>query len=190
MQRTETVSWLMGTVQRTWFPHREAGLAAPLTEQEKRLVNILARVRRENAVPKSASRQGLGRPMQEREAIARSCVAKAVLGSPHTRAVLHAWRTTATLRTLCGCATRSDVPSAAPCARACAACAPRGRATVVPAALVHEPLSTASERCNSRLKEAFGGRNVLVRGAEKVMLPLLCGVVALCADPWLNGTGC
>ena len=49
---------------------------------------------------------------------------------------------------------------------------------------------TASERFNSRLKEAFGGRNVMVRGAEKGMIHLMFGVVALCADPLLNVTGC
>jgi hypothetical protein len=41
---------------------------------------------------------------------------------------------------------------------------------------------TASERFNSRLKEEFGGRNVMVRGARKVMSHLMFGVVALCAD--------
>jgi hypothetical protein len=41
---------------------------------------------------------------------------------------------------------------------------------------------SAVERFNSRLKEEFGGRNVMVRGAEKVMLHLMFGVVALFAD--------
>jgi hypothetical protein len=48
MKLTENVSWLMGTVQRTWFPHRDACLAAPLTAQEKRLGTILALVPREH----------------------------------------------------------------------------------------------------------------------------------------------
>ena len=113
MKLTEKVSWLMGRVQQTLFPYLEACLASPLTEQEKRLVKILELVHIENYVPKSASRQWRGRPIKEREAIARSFVAKAVLGYPHTRALLHALRTTATLRTLCGFATRSDVPSEA-----------------------------------------------------------------------------
>src|SRR5713101_5908792 len=80
MKRTENVSWLMGTVQRTLLPHREDCLASPLTEQEKRLVKILALVHRENYVPKSSSRQWRGRPSKERDAIARSFVAKAVWG--------------------------------------------------------------------------------------------------------------
>jgi hypothetical protein len=41
---------------------------------------------------------------------------------------------------------------------------------------------SAAERFNSRLKEEFGGRNVMVRGAGKVMLHLMFGVVSLFAD--------
>ena len=158
MQRTETVSWLMGTGQRTLCPHLEEGLASPLTEQAKRLGNILARVHRENDVPQSASRQGRGRPIQEREAIARSFVAKAVLGYPHPRSLLQAWRTPATLRALGGFATRRAVPSASTCARACAAFAARELATTVPEALVPEPLSTALIGHGSRDATAIQGR--------------------------------
>jgi len=49
---------------------------------------------------------------------------------------------------------------------------------------------TASERCNSRLKEDFGGRNVMVRGADKVMTHLMFGMLALFADQLLKVTGC
>jgi hypothetical protein len=41
---------------------------------------------------------------------------------------------------------------------------------------------TAAERFNSRLKGEFGGGNVMVRGAQKVSLHLMFGVVALFAD--------
>src|SRR5712692_11285743 len=82
MKRKENVSWWMGTGQRTWFPHLEAWLASPLTEQEQRLVTSRALVHREHAGPQSASRQWRGRPLKEREARARSCVATAVVGYP------------------------------------------------------------------------------------------------------------
>ena len=69
---------------------------------------------------------------------------------------------------------------------------PRGGA-VVPLA-PHEAQRynerTAVERFNSRLQEAFGGRNVMVRGAEKVLTHLMLGVVALFADQLLKVTGC
>lgn len=41
---------------------------------------------------------------------------------------------------------------------------------------------TAVERFNSRIKEEFGAKNVMVRGAQKVKLHLMFGVLALFAD--------
>ena len=41
---------------------------------------------------------------------------------------------------------------------------------------------SAVERFNSRMKEEFGARNVMVRGAQKVKLHLMFGVIALFAD--------
>ena len=41
---------------------------------------------------------------------------------------------------------------------------------------------TMVERVNARLKDEFGGRNVRVRGAAKIMAHLMFGVVALTAD--------
>jgi hypothetical protein len=45
---------------------------------------------------------------------------------------------------------------------------------------------TVAERFNSRLKEGFGGGNVMVRGALKVRLHLMFGLVALFADQLLK----
>lgn len=45
------------------------------------------------------------------------------------------------------------------------------------------------ERFNGRLKEEFGGRNVMVRGPAKVMMHLMFGVVALFADQLIKLTG-
>jgi len=45
---------------------------------------------------------------------------------------------------------------------------------------------TVAERFNSRLKEEFGGGNVMVRGAKKVGLHLMFGVIALFADQLLK----
>jgi len=41
---------------------------------------------------------------------------------------------------------------------------------------------TAVERFNSRMKEEFGADNVMVRGASKVTMHLMFGVLALFAD--------
>jgi hypothetical protein len=45
---------------------------------------------------------------------------------------------------------------------------------------------TASERTNGRLKGEFGGNTVMVRGAEKVKLHLMFGVIVLFADQLLK----
>jgi hypothetical protein len=45
---------------------------------------------------------------------------------------------------------------------------------------------TMVERVNARLKDEFGGRNVRVRGAVKVMAHLMFGVLALTADQLLR----
>ena len=45
---------------------------------------------------------------------------------------------------------------------------------------------TVAERFNSRLKEEFGGSNIMVRGAQKVGLHLMFGVIALFADQLLK----
>ena len=41
---------------------------------------------------------------------------------------------------------------------------------------------SATERVNGRLKDGFGGRNVRVRGHDKVMCHLMFGVLALTVD--------
>jgi hypothetical protein len=45
---------------------------------------------------------------------------------------------------------------------------------------------SVAERFNSRLKEDFGAVNVMVRGAEKVRLHLMFGVIALFANQLLK----
>jgi len=45
---------------------------------------------------------------------------------------------------------------------------------------------TASERCNGRLKEEFGGNHVRVRGHKKVRMHLMFGIISLFADQLLR----
>ena len=45
---------------------------------------------------------------------------------------------------------------------------------------------TMSERVNARLKDEFGGSQIRVRGAAKVMAHLMFGVLALTVDQWLR----
>ncbi len=66
---------------------------------------------------------------------------------------------------------------------------PRGKKDVPPMepsqALRYNERS-AAERANARLKEEFGGRNVMVRGYKKVKLHLMFGVLVLFADQMLK----
>lgn len=51
-----------------------------------------------------------------------------------------------------------------------------------PADAIRYKERTVAERSNARLKDEFGGRNVMVKGAVKVMSHLMFGVLALSAD--------
>jgi hypothetical protein len=52
MKLKERISWLMGTVQQSLFPHLDECLPVPLTEREKHLVKILELIEIEKFVSK------------------------------------------------------------------------------------------------------------------------------------------
>jgi hypothetical protein len=45
---------------------------------------------------------------------------------------------------------------------------------------------TMIERVNARLKDEFGGREIRVRGASKIMAHLMFGLIALTVDQLLK----
>ncbi|MDY0172978.1 MAG: transposase [Candidatus Cloacimonadaceae bacterium] len=171
MKLKERISWLMGTLQQSLFPHLDECLPAPLTEQEERLVKILELVKIEKYVPNSADRQLLGRPIKERDAIARSFLAKAVLRYQHTSSLRHALRSTPNIRAICGFARRRDVPSESTFSRAFAEFAKAGLGTVVHDALVKEHLSTELIGHVSRDSTAIVGREKPAKKAKKAKAP-------------------
>jgi hypothetical protein len=74
----------------------------------------------------------------------------------------------------------------------------RTQSTIVPGAPLRELRwaeadryreRTLMERVHSRLKDEFGGRQIRVRGARKVMAHLMFGVLALTADQILKLVG-
>jgi hypothetical protein len=69
-------------------------------------------------VPKTAAKQGMGRKIREREAIARSFVAKMVYNYPTTRALITALQETPNVRQICGFVKKFDIPSEATFSRA------------------------------------------------------------------------
>ncbi len=142
MKLKDKVSWLMETIQQSLFPYLDECLPLPLTEPEKHLVKILELVQIEKHIQVSADRQWLGRPIKEREAIARAFVAKAVLRYQHPCSLRHELQSTPNLRTICGFSKRQDVPSESTFSRAFAEDAKVGLGALVHDALVKEYLSS------------------------------------------------
>jgi IS5 family transposase len=136
----------MGTLQRGLFPKLEECWQTPLTEKEQQLVKILELIRIEKFVPRRACDQHMGRKVREREAIARSFVAKAVYGFPHTRRLLEALKTTPSLRRICGFERVSSVPSESTFSRAFADFAKSKLGERVHNAMVEDKLKPELER--------------------------------------------
>ena len=176
MKLKERISWLMGTLQQSLFPHLDECLSSPLTEKQKQLVKILELVKIEKYVPNSADKQWLGRPVKEREAIARSFVAKAVLNYQHTRSLIHELRTTPNLRAICGFAKRKDVPSESTFSRAFAEFAKAGLGVVVHDVLVKEHMSTELIGHVSRDSTAIVGREKPAKRSSSQRFPVRRGV--------------
>ena len=168
MKLKERISWLMGTVQRSLFPHLDECLETPLTEQEKRLVTILEIVLVEKHVHKKASTQWLGRKNLEREALARSFVAKNLYRHPTTRDLIRALESTGNLRTICGFRTVGDIPSESTFSRAFAEFATSDLGNRVHGTLVKDYLTGELIGHISRDATAITGRE---KPAKKIKEP-------------------
>jgi len=171
MKLKERISWLMGTIQQSLFPHLDECLSSPLTEQDKRLVKILELIQIEKHITKCANRQWLGRPIKEREAIARSFVAKAVLKYQHTSSLRNELRGTPNLRAICGFTRRKDVPSESTFSRAFAEFSKAGLGTLVHDSLVKAHLSTELIGHVSRDSTAITGREKPVKKVKRAKVP-------------------
>lgn len=118
MKLGKAISWLVRGLQQVLFPELEEYWHSPLTYKEQQLVSILELVQVEKFVPRCASSQWLGRKLLDREAIARSFVAKSVNGYRCTRALIEALKTTPNLRRICGFVRTSDIPDESTFSRA------------------------------------------------------------------------
>ena len=129
----QTLSRHWFSFQRELFPWLEEALG-PLGERYERLVRVVELVRVEEWLP--YSRGWRGRPLEDRAALARAFLAKAVLDVPTTRALVERLRTEPTpappvrlggggwgaergdlLARVCGI--RRQRPAGAPCMRRC-----------------------------------------------------------------------
>ena len=163
MKLRKTISWLMGTLQRSLFPKLEQCWDIALTEKEKQLVSILELARVERFVHKSSDKQWLGRKLCQRESIARSFVAKSVYGYPTTRSLIEALETTPSLRQICGFGRPSDIPSESTFSRAFAEFADSGLGDKVHESLVERSLKTQLVGHISRDSTAIEGREKPVK---------------------------
>ncbi len=171
MKLKTRIPWLMGTLQQSLFPHLDECLSSPLTEPEKRLVKILELVQIEKYILASSSRQWLGRPIKERESIARAFIAKAVLRYQHTSSLRNELLSTPNLRAICGFIKRQDVPSASTFSRAFAAYAKGGLGPLVHDALVEEYLASELIGHVSRDSTAIIGREKPAKKIKVLKVP-------------------
>ena len=168
MKLKERISWLMGSVQRSLFPHLDECLDVPLTDQEKHLVSILEIVQVEKYVPKSAFNQWLGRKLEERESLARAFVAKLLYKYPTTRDLIRALRSNPNLRKITGFEAVGDIPSESTFSRAFGEFAESSLGTRAHDALVHDYLAGELIGHISRDATAIIGRE---KPAKKVKAP-------------------
>ena len=110
----------------------------PLTEAHQRLVTVLEMARVEALMPVRNGEPG--RPADDRQALARAFVAKAVLNLPTTAALIERLLVDETLRRLCGWERGSQVPGEWTFSRAAAEFADTGLAERVHAALIERTL--------------------------------------------------
>ena len=132
---------IIGVVQGSLFPAVEEHLGDGLTEQEQKLVEVLAWAEVEKHMP---DRWGMpGRPACDRVNLAKAFVAKAVYNIPQTKMLLNRLHADAHLRTLCGWARAATIPSESTFSRAFAEFAASALPTRVHQALIAK---TQSER--------------------------------------------
>jgi hypothetical protein len=159
-----TLSQFWLTVQGTLFPWLAAELGE-LSGKQQKLVAILELLGIENFISRSSGYAG--RPQEDRQAIARAFVCKAVYNLETTRQLLERLTSDVTMRRLCGWERQSGVPSEATFSRAFAEFA----AQQLPA-LVHEALIKKHEAPRlvghiSRDATAIVGRERATRKSPK-----------------------
>lgn len=127
------ISSIWGRIQRELFPHLEDVLGR-LTEQEKGLVAVLETIRIEDFI--STESGWVGRPKQDRKAIARAFIAMSYYGLSHRRELLSRLATDVRLRSLCGFRAHGRLPHESSFSRAFADFAATGLAEAVHDALI------------------------------------------------------
>jgi hypothetical protein len=111
------VAEIWNTICSTLVPRLEECLDEALTPKLKQLVGILEIVRIEEHIPPDPPHK-MGRKREDRRAIARAFVAKAVYNLPTTTLLIEMLHLQPSLRRICGFGKRADIPSSATFSRA------------------------------------------------------------------------
>ena len=122
------------------FPHLDAVVPSPLTEEHRRIVGILEVVRVEEQVPRPVPSPFGGRPPLDRRKLARAYVVRAALGLSETEDLVARLQTDRTLRRLCGWQEGEKLPSLSTFSRAFAEYAQQGLFDLVHVVRVREHL--------------------------------------------------
>ena len=115
MPIANTISDVWCRFQEELFPALTE-ILGPLSDRHRKLVTVLEFATPEALLPAESRRAG--RPREDRAALARSFIAKAVWNMPTTRDLLDRVHADPTLRRLCGWSRRSEIPSEATFSRA------------------------------------------------------------------------
>jgi hypothetical protein len=168
MKLTNKISWLMGRVQKSLFPHLNECFDTPLTEQEQRLVSILEIVQIERFVSQGVIGHWRGRKPLDRQSLARAFIAKTLYRLPTTSDLIRALRATKNLRRICGFMTTNEIPSESTFSRAFAEFAISGLGNRNHDSLVQDYLGDELLGHISRDSTAIVGRE---KPAKKVKEP-------------------
>ena len=168
MKLNDKISWLMGRVQKSLFPHLDECFDTPLTEQEKRLVAILEIVQVEKYVSNRATYQWRGRKPLDRQSLARAFVAKTLYRIPTTSDLIRALQATKNLKRICGFSAMGNIPSESTFSRAFAEFAVSELGAQAHNSLVQEYLTDELLGHISRDSTAIVGRE---KPAKKVKVP-------------------
>jgi hypothetical protein len=133
----DAMKWRWSYIQGYLFPSMREDID-PITEALGRLVTALDVIGLEAFVP--AAPRAPGRPPEDRRALARAFVAKAVLGIPTTSALIERLAVDKSLRRILGWERRSQVPSEATFSRAFAEFAQGALPDRIHAALIERTL--------------------------------------------------
>ena len=138
MRLINTLSYYWRNIQRNLFPWLEEKLGE-LTERQQKLVTTLELIRLEEFI--YSSHGFPGRPLEDRIAIARAFVAKAIYNMLTTRHLLDRLSTDITLRRICGWETKNELPSESTFSRAFAEFSKSQLPEIVHSALIEKNLS-------------------------------------------------